>query len=164
MFDLSFAAGQFWPSHRSGWRPKGAFPRVLAVTAQSTILCVDDDPALRALNARLLSKAGYKVLLAGNAMAAIEYSRSTPDLALVLMDVHMPGGTGFEALQIIKADPGLRDIPVLMVSATLDVEKNRDAAKKLGAVDLLAYPLSDEALLRHVRLAIGRRKGSPAME
>lgn len=132
--------------------------------AQSTILCVDDDPALRALNARLLSKAGYKVLLAGNAMAAIEFSRSTADLALILMDVHMPGGTGFEALQIIKAEPNLRDIPVLMMSATLDVEKNRDEAKRLGAVDLLTYPLPDEVLLKHVRLAIGRRKGSQAAD
>jgi len=102
------------------------------------------------------------VLLAGNAMAAIELSRSTAELALVLMDVHMPGGSGFEALQIIKSDPVLRDIPVLMISATLDVEKNRDQAKKLGAVDLLSYPLADEALLKQVRLAIGRRKSSRA--
>jgi CheY-like chemotaxis protein len=51
----------------------------------------------------------------------------------------MPGATGYDALHILKADLKLKDIPVLMLSATVDVEAEREKAQKMGAVDLLGH-------------------------
>jgi len=125
-----------------------------------TVIVIDDNPEVRALTVRTLAKDGYKTQSGGTATAALEFARTVRDIALIVLDIHMPGATGFDALQILKSDPVLKDIPVLMLSATVDVSKERGRAQQLGAVNLLGYPLSDEEFLDQVKHAIGRRKGA----
>ena len=125
-----------------------------------TVIVIDDNPEVRALTVRMLAKAGYKTQSGGTATAALDFARTVRDIALIVLDIHMPGATGFDALQIIKADAVLKDIPVLMLSATVDVSKERGRAQQLGAVNLLGYPLSDAEFLDAVKHAIGRRKSA----
>jgi CheY-like chemotaxis protein len=124
-----------------------------------TIVVIDDNPEARALTVRTLSKAGYSTQSGGTAWSALDFARSVRDIALIILDIHMPGATGYDALQILKSDPKLKDIPVLMLSGTVDVEKERDKAKSMGAVNLLAYPIKEKHLLTAVKNAMGRRRG-----
>ena len=80
------------------------------------------------------------------------------DIGLIVLDIHMPGATGFDALQILKEDAVFKDIPVLMLSATAEIDKERPKAIEMGAVTLLGYPLPDAELLEVVKGAIGRRR------
>lgn len=123
-----------------------------------TIIVIDDDPQCRALTVRTLARAGYSTQSGNSAIAALDLARGVGDVAMIILDVHMPGATGFDALQILKADPILKDIPVLMVSATIDAARGRPKARQLGAIDLLNHPVSDGELLGIVKQAIGRRR------
>ena len=125
-----------------------------------TVIVIDDDSQARALTVRALAKAGYRIQSGSSALAALDFARKVKDVALIVLDIHMPGATGYDALQILKADAILKDIPVLMCSATANVELERGKAKTLGAVDLLGYPLKDEELIKHVKQAIGRRRSA----
>jgi two-component system chemotaxis response regulator CheY len=119
-----------------------------------TIILIDDDPGARAANARALAKAGYSVHSGTTARAAIDLARNVFDLVLVLLDINLPGASGFDALRLLKEHPILRGVPVLMISAAADRAKDEEA-KRLGAVGLLTYPLSDTELVTAVQSAIG---------
>jgi CheY-like chemotaxis protein len=123
-----------------------------------TIVVIDDDPGARALTARTLAKGGFRVQSGASALDALEYARTVRDIGLIVLDIHMPGATGFDALQILKDDPVLKDIPVVMLSATADVERERPKAIAMGAVTLLGYPLADADLVKVVKEAAGRRR------
>ena len=118
-----------------------------------TIIVIDDDPGARAVNGRALAKAGFSVHSGGSARAVIDLAKNLNDLALILLDINLPGADGFDALRLLKAHPLMRKVPVLMISAAASPEK-AEQAKKLGAVGLLSYPLSDEQLVTAVRQAI----------
>ena len=107
-----------------------------------TILVVDDEVRYRELYARVLRDAGFAVLEAADAQAALKLLASdAPDM--VVSDVRMPGASGLDLLRRARADqPGL---PFLLVTAYADVREAVDALK-LGAVDYLAKPV-DLALL-----------------
>lgn len=118
-----------------------------------TIIVIDDDPGARAANARALAKAGFSVHSGTTARAAIDLARNLYDLVLVLLDINLPGSSGFDALRVLKDHPFLRNVPVLMISAAANIAKEEEA-KRLGAVGLLRYPLSDAELVSAVRHAI----------
>jgi CheY-like chemotaxis protein len=123
-----------------------------------TIICIDDDPAVRALNARALVKAGFRVYSGGKAIDAIELAKNVRDLALVLLDINLPGASGFDALQVMKANPSLRDVPVLMLSATTDPQGDGAKARKFGAAGLLSYPVTDAVLVEEVRKVVDPKR------
>jgi CheY-like chemotaxis protein len=80
------------------------------------ILVVDDEPAIRRLVTVNLERAGYAVRQAADGEAALEeLEGSHPDL--IVLDVFMPGPNGFRILEILKSDPRLASIPVLMLTA-----------------------------------------------
>ena len=114
------------------------------------VLVVDDQPNVRALAQNILSAEGYSVLCAKDGAEAIEVVRvEFPDL--VLMDIHMPGVDGIEALKtLVKTHPS---IPVIMMSA---YEEIRPAVEvmKLGARNYLRVPFDGEELLVQVKRAL----------
>ena len=80
------------------------------------ILVVDDEPAIRRLVTVNLERAGYEVRQAADGEAALEELEGRhPDL--IVLDVFMPGPNGFRVLEILKSDPRLASIPVLMLTA-----------------------------------------------
>ncbi len=113
------------------------------------ILVVDDVLANVALLKAKLHAAYYTVLTATSGREALEIAgRETPDL--VLLDVMMPEMDGFEVCRRMKADPALRDIPVVMVTA-LDQPSDRLRGLEAGADDFLTKPPNDLALFARVR-------------
>lgn len=121
---------------------------------QASILVVDDELAMREVLARNLKAVGYETRAAASvaeAMAALE--REPADL--VLSDVMMPGGTGLELLERIKArDP---DAAVIMITALADIQAAIDALK-LGAADYILKPFSLDQVDLSVSRALTQRR------
>ncbi len=112
------------------------------------ILVVDDTPAnLRLLDA-VLTPRGYVVETATNGTEALEAVQRR-DVDVVLLDVNMPGMTGYEVCRRIREDERTRLLPVVMVTAA--PEEERVLALEAGADDFLRQPLEQAELLARVR-------------
>jgi signal transduction histidine kinase/DNA-binding response OmpR family regulator len=133
---------------RTGAAAAAAAPRIAeAPEGAATILVVDDDPAVLDLLSITLGKEGYRVIHARTGEEAIAQARAHRPQAITL-DVIMPRMDGWSVLVALKADPELRDIPVVVVS----IVKDRGMALTLGAVDFMTKPVdraSLTAMLRH---------------
>ena len=80
------------------------------------ILIAEDEPDIRELVLFMLRFAGYEVVAATNGEEAVQTAlREKPDL--ILLDVRMPRMTGYDACRLMKANPDLRDVPVVFLSA-----------------------------------------------
>lgn len=121
-----------------------------------TILIIDDSPTDRAVLSALLKKAGYRCLTAASGEEGIEVSRSCQPSA-ILMDVVMPGISGFQATRVISGDQSTRHIPVIMCSSKAN-ETDRIWGIRQGAVDYLVKPVSGSDLIDKVRTATVVRK------
>src|SRR6266851_9228040 len=84
--------------------------------AGGSLLVVDDHRMNRILLARYLSKLGYQATLLENGRQALELLQSE-SFDLILLDVEMPDMDGYQVLEQLKANPRLRDLPVIMLSA-----------------------------------------------
>ncbi len=116
------------------------------------ILCADDDLRTLELNEEILRSRGYTVLTAPDGPTALEVAaRQRP--ALVLLDIMMPGMDGFEVCRRLKADPGLKAIPVIILTAATDRELNVRAFEA-GAELALQKPAEPAIVLRTVEAAL----------
>jgi len=117
----------------------------------SKVLIVDDSPDLVMIAACVLKADGHEILEAGNGSDAIELTETQrPDV--ILLDIMMPGMDGIEVCRRLKADPQLRSIPIILVTAKTaddDVVRGLDA----GADDYIAKPFRKEILAARVRSA-----------
>ena len=119
----------------------GAIPETAGTGLAGTILVIDDDPQVHDLFQRALTRRGYLVAAAMDGPVGLEQARERrPDA--ILLDVLMPGMDGWEVLTVIKADPDLADIPVVMV--TMVDEQNLGFS--LGASDYLTKPVEADRL------------------
>ncbi len=112
------------------------------------LLVVDDDPGVRRYLAQLFEENGYRVALAEDGEAALEKARTLhPDL--VTMDLAMPVMDGHEAIRALRADPALRHIRIIVVTAM----PNRETP---GANAAFAKPIQESKLLAGVELLLNR--------
>ena len=112
------------------------------------ILLADDNADMRAYVARLLAAQGYAVEEVADGETALAAARQkAPDL--ILADVMMPGLDGFQLLAAIRADPGLRETPLVLLSARAGNEA-RAEGMEAGANDYLAKPFSARELVARV--------------
>ncbi|HUF65644.1 MAG TPA: response regulator transcription factor [Gemmatimonadaceae bacterium] len=130
-----------------------------AAPGADRILVVDDEPDIVALCAYHLAKAGYRVVTAGSGVDALEQARAQRP-ALMVLDLMLPGMSGYDVLQQIRADGALKQIPVLMLTARRE-EADRIQGLTLGADDYLTKPFSPQELVLRVG-AILRRVGAAA--
>jgi putative two-component system response regulator len=93
-------------------------------TAKPTILVVDDTPDNLSLMSGLL-KDTYRVKLAINGEKALQLAQADSKPDLILLDIMMPGMSGYEVCEILKADPGTRDIPIIFLTAMTATQKMR---------------------------------------
>jgi signal transduction histidine kinase/CheY-like chemotaxis protein len=117
-----------------------------------TVLVIDDDPTVRDLLERFLTKEGFSVVLAEGAVEGLRRARDIRPAAITL-DVLMPDLDGWTVLAALKGDPELADIPVILV--TIVDEKNKGYA--LGAADYLIKPIDRDRLARVLRKLCGDR-------
>src|SRR5436190_20520139 len=102
------------------------------------VLVVDDDPAISALLERMLTLEGYFVQLAADAPSAYAAVASyRPDV--IVMDVMLPGDTGFTVCQRLKQDAATRLTPVILVTGMTD-RASRITGRQAGADDFLTKP------------------------
>lgn len=116
---------------------------------EMSALVVDDDPTQRSLLTATLQGVGFKVSEAGNGREAVD---CLPEVnpAIVLLDVEMPEMDGFEACEAIRAMPGFRNIPIVMVTGNEDSE-SIDRAYRLGATDFVSKPINWSLLGHRIR-------------
>ena len=119
------------------------------------ILSVDDSATMRKIIGRVVSMLGYELLEAVNgvdALALLEERHA--EVALVIMDINMPEMDGIEALMAIKANPVLRDLPVMMV--TTDSDRTRIIqAVQAGAANYVTKPFSHDDLASKIAATLG---------
>jgi adenylate cyclase len=116
-----------------------------------TVLVVDDDPAARDLLTTNLGREGYRTIQARGGDEALELARkSQPDA--ITLDVLMPKKDGWTVLAALKADPELRDIPVIMVTVAPD----RGIGLSLGAAEVMTKPVDRGELTSLLRQLLSR--------
>lgn len=116
------------------------------------VLVVDDEPALRALATLVLERAGHRVVTAPDGSAALEAVRvAAPDV--IVLDVMMPGMTGWQVLDALAASPDHADLPVVMLTALAE-EQDQIRSHLSGAVQHVVKPLCATTLLRAVEAAV----------
>jgi len=112
------------------------------------ILIAEDERDIRDLVAFTLRFAGHEVVAVGNGEEAVEAARvEMPEL--ILMDVRMPRMTGYEACEKMKADPQIKDIPVVFLSAKGQDSEIRTGLN-LGAAEYLLKPFAPMELTQRV--------------
>lgn len=117
-----------------------------------TIMVVDDDDDVRLLMAQVLRAEGYHVTEASNASEA-EANAKEKRPHLILMDLSMPGTDGLTAIWNIRQQPGMADVPVLIVSAH-DAFDLRAEATAAGCCGYLTKPLDPDQLETAVKSAL----------
>jgi len=127
------------------------------------ILVVDDDEESRRYLARQLKQHGHTVTLAADGQQALQlledrcYNPGANEIDLVLLDLWMNEKNGFEVLDEIKKDYGLRSIPVVMVSASTDIDSVVQCIGA-GADDYLVKPFEPRLLLARINSCLAKRK------
>jgi two-component system phosphate regulon response regulator PhoB len=127
--------------------------------SEARILVVDDERDITALVAYHLAKAGYRVTTAGSGPAALEaVEREPPDL--VVLDLMLPGRSGYDVLEELRRREDTRDVGVILLTARRE-EADRLRGLATGADDYLTKPFSPEELVLRVG-AVLRRMRAPA--
>ncbi|MES0327742.1 MAG: response regulator [Gammaproteobacteria bacterium] len=117
------------------------------------ILVVDDSPTLLAGTTKILESAGHEVIPAVSGEEGIAMSIvKKPDL--IVMDVVMPGISGFQATRTISTDPKTKHIPIIMLT-TKDQETDKVWAKRQGAKDYVVKPPEKKDLLSKIDALLG---------
>lgn len=118
------------------------------------VLVADDDPSLRNLICDILKKQGYDPIAAADGNEAIDRYFEASDISLVILDVMMPGSSGFEVLREIREHS---DVPVLMLTALGD-EQNEITGLTDGANDYIAKPFSYPILIARIEALLRKTK------
>ena len=121
----------------------------------STILVVEDEPAIQELIAVNLSFAGHKVLRAADADQATTLVRAElPDL--ILLDWMLPGSSGVQFAKKLRADERTRDVPIIMLTARSN-EADKVDGLEAGADDYVTKPFSPKELMARIKAVLRRR-------
>jgi CheY-like chemotaxis protein len=120
-----------------------------------TVLLVDDDARNIFALSSVLERRGMKVLTATTGNEAISLIDSTPDLAIVLMDIMMPEMDGYRTMQVIREKPAFRRLPIVALTAKA-MKGDREKCLAAGASDYLAKPVNTEQLLSALRMWLHR--------
>jgi len=113
------------------------------------ILIVDDCQTTRKLLGLYLKSKGFEVVAAENGLDAIE-KLGTNSINLVLSDLNMPYMDGIELVKALRADPGLSQMPVIMVTTEADPEE-REKAITAGANGYMVKPVTADAVTHHIK-------------
>lgn len=126
----------------------------------ATVFIAEDNPILLQGLGRALSANGYQVATAEDGPSVLSLlSRAETPPDLLLLDVMMPGMTGFEVLEAVHTEPRWSDLPVMLITAATD-ESLPSSALRSGAVDVLIKPFRLNELLNRIDGHIRRRRSA----
>ncbi|SDK84905.1 Response regulator receiver domain-containing protein [Pedobacter sp. ok626] len=121
--------------------------------ADNKVLIVDDDNRnIFALTAVLKAR-GYQCVSATGAEEGLEILKNDSDIAVVLMDMMMPGLDGYEAMAIMRNNPELKDVPVIAVTAQAMLG-DKERCLNAGAVGYISKPINVDELIRMLNLYV----------
>ena len=122
------------------------------------VLAVDDDSDLLALIGKVLSR-DYRVLTAEDPGTALDHAVGKPRPDLIMLDVEMPGASGFELYGVLKAEANVADIPIIFLTGNSD-PKSQVEGLEMGAVDYITKPINAAVLQVRVRtqMALANRR------
>jgi DNA-binding response OmpR family regulator len=121
---------------------------------RARILVADDDPVAARFVASLLTDHGFDVLVAQDGQHALDLALEHR-LDLIVSDLVMPYRDGFELLRMVRSEPGLASLPVVIVSMK-DREEDIVRGLELGADDYVVKPFNARELVARVRKILGR--------
>jgi CheY-like chemotaxis protein len=119
------------------------------------VLLVDDDARNIFALSSILERRGMRVLTATTGNEAIQLVESTPDIAIVLMDIMMPEMDGYRTTARIREDARHRRLPIIALTAKA-MKGDREKCLEAGASDYLAKPVNTEQLLSALRMWLHR--------
>ena len=119
------------------------------------VLVVDDDVRNIFTLSSVLERRGMKVVSAATGQEAIATLESSSDVAIVLMDIMMPGMDGYETMQVIRRNSKYRRLPIIALTAKA-MKGDREKCLEAGASDYLAKPVNAEQLLSTLRIWLHR--------
>jgi CheY-like chemotaxis protein/HAMP domain-containing protein len=119
------------------------------------VLIVDDDVRNIFALSSVLERRGMTVVTAGTGREAIAMLESTPELAIVLMDIMMPEMDGYETMRVIRRNRAFRRLPIIALTAKA-MKGDREKCLEAGASDYLAKPVNTEQLLSALRMWLHR--------
>ena len=121
----------------------------------AAILIIEDDPDIQSFTSRVLELEGYQVLKTEDGDRGIQIALDN-QVALILLDLRLPGRDGWSVLAELRSKPALSKIPVVVLSASAGL-RQRESALEMGAADYLVKPIS-AAKLRKTVARILRQK------
>ena len=127
-----------------------------------TVLVVDDEPHIGRIIRTRLEQAGYVVLLAERGTDALARLESTPAIALVVLDLMLPGMSGTDILRILRADLRWRALPCIVLTAAGQDAQLREV-ESLGVSEIMTKPFSPRRLLERVRAYLGTTPTEPTL-
>ena len=116
--------------------------------AAKTVLIIEDEVDIQNFASRVLELEGYQVLQANDGEKGMEIIRENP-VALVLLDLRLPGRDGWSVLQEIRHDTELSKIPVIVITAVADTLQRRRTLH-MGATKYLVKPMSAHSLAKTI--------------
>src|SRR6202167_4458740 len=119
------------------------------------VLVVDDDVRNIFALSSVLERRGMDVITAGTGREAIAKLDSTPEVAIVLMDIMMPEMDGYETMRVIRQNPSLQRLPIIALTAKA-MKGDREKCLEAGASEYLAKPVNTEQLLSSLRMWLHR--------
>lgn len=125
-------------------------------TEKATLLIVDDTPDNLTLMSHLLNTE-YKVKVANHGERALAIAASATPPDLILLDIMMPDLDGYEVCRRLKANPATRDIPVIFLTAKIEIA-DETKGFELGAVDYITKPISAPIVYARVRTQLGMKR------
>jgi CheY-like chemotaxis protein len=139
--------------------PPASPPRPVAkAAAQTLVMVADDSKVVRIKTGRLLAAHQYQVCYANDGLEAVQLLLTqTPDV--LITDVEMPGMDGFELTRHVRQQAGTASMPVIMITAADD--RHREQAEMAGVSVLLGKPYPEDALIGHIRQAMGQEAAEP---
>ncbi len=122
----------------------------IAADSSQSVLVVDDDEQLRDLLCTVLAPLGCEIISAGSGEAALkELLQRT--VAVIVLDINMPGMGGFETAQLVRDTKRLASTPIIFLTGYASDEQNLQRGYDLGAVDFLVKPVSRQVLYAKVK-------------
>ncbi len=116
------------------------------------VLVIEDEPNIIEALSFILSRDGWTVHTHSDGVNANERIRATPP-DLVILDVMLPGKSGFDILRDLRADPEMQALPVLMLTARGQT-RDRELAEKLGVNRFITKPFSNAEVIENVRALV----------
>ncbi|RYG93324.1 response regulator [Loktanella sp. IMCC34160] len=117
------------------------------------VLLIEDEPNIIEAISFILSRDGWTVHTHSDGETANDRIKATPP-DVVILDVMLPGKSGYDILRDLRADPATAALPVLMLTARGQT-RDRELAEQLGASEFMVKPFSNEEVLAQVRTLAG---------